>query len=131
MSAFSMCRRSGSCRDRHRLNIYELANSLGPELAAEAGALCAPERKARIGRDHAVDENHPGFQFAGEKIFLRRVVGPGRRPKPERTVIRDPKCFLCVSRPETTGNGPEDFFTISGRIARNIGEHRWLIKEPR
>src|SRR5204862_732664 len=77
----------GRRRDRHCLDIHELADAFRAELAAEAGTLGAAKRQPRIGSDHTIDEHHPGLQLPGEKFLLRRIVRPGARSQAERTVI--------------------------------------------
>ena len=41
------------------------------------------KRQPRIGRDHAVDENHPRFQLGDEKFLFGLIVRPGARAQAE------------------------------------------------
>src|SRR5688572_1434417 len=118
-----------SSRHRDCLNINELPNSFRAELAAEPGTLCPSKRQPRIRCDHAVDENHPGFECLREKFLLDRIGRPGAGSQSERTVVRDFDGFCGIADAEKTGDWPEDLLAISGRVTGNVCEHGRLVEK--
>src|ERR1700712_3940581 len=71
------------------LDVGELADAVGGELAAVAGGLDAAERERRERPDHAVDERLAGLEVADEALLLVRVVGPGVGAEPEPRDVGD------------------------------------------
>src|SRR6266849_9782193 len=60
--------RSSSGPDPHRLNVDELFDPIGTELAAVAAALDAAEGQAWIGSDHAIDEHTAGLDAPSQLL---------------------------------------------------------------
>jgi hypothetical protein len=60
----------------HGLDIDEFANPKFAEFTAVTGVFDTAKGKARIGRDHAVNEDAAGFEFIDEAILFVRVVSP-------------------------------------------------------
>src|SRR4051812_25116227 len=116
-------------RHRHRLDVYELTNSFRAELASEPGTLGAAERQSRIGCDHAVNEDHAGFELLREELLLGGVGRPGGCAEPKRGVVRKPDCFSRICHPEATGHRAEDFLAIRGRLSWNVCEHSRLVEK--
>jgi hypothetical protein len=67
---------SASLLDRNSFDIYEFANTEFAQLASIAGVFYTAKWKARVGSDHAVDEDAASFKFFDKALLFGRNVGP-------------------------------------------------------
>ena len=80
----------------HRLDIRKLANPIRTKFPAMSRMLYTTEWQTGIGRNHAVDEDHPCFDFIDEALALMLVVRPGAGSQPEAAVIGDGNCLINI-----------------------------------
>src|SRR5690606_5706521 len=73
--------------DPDGLEVAELADAVGGQLAAVSGVLDPAEGQRRVRGDHAVDEHRAGLQVVDEPLLLGRVLGPGVGAQPEAGVV--------------------------------------------
>ena len=73
----------------HRLEVAELLDARGGELAPVAGILDAPERQLRVRHSHAFDKHRAGIHRAHQERLLGSVPGPGRGAQAEGRLVRD------------------------------------------
>src|SRR6266545_2032607 len=75
------------CRDPDRLDIDELTNPIGAQLAPVAGLFDPTEGQPRVRRNHAVDEHRPRLELVDEARALGRVVGPCTRAESKGRIV--------------------------------------------
>ena len=117
--------------DPDRLDVDELADAVGAELASVAGVLDAAKRQARVGDDHAVHEHLPCLDLVDETCAFRDVVRPHAGAEPERRVVCQANRLGGITYPEKGGDRPEQLFGVCGRTGRDVGQYRWRVVVPR
>src|SRR5437762_13070013 len=72
---------SGASRNPNCFCIRELTNAKRPQFTSEAGSFDSPERQARIGGDHIVDEHHAALKLRGKQFLLFLLACPNAGPQ--------------------------------------------------
>src|SRR3982751_5511797 len=99
------------------------------ELATEARVLDAAEREARVGCDHAVDEQQSGLDLGDKPVALRILSGPRGSAELEVGSVGNPDRVANVAGLEHRRDRAEQLVTGGRRSRRNIGENSRLIEE--
>src|ERR1700733_12627532 len=80
----------------HSLDIGKLTNPVRSKFPAMARMLDSAKRQARIRRNHAIDEHHPGFNFIDEAFSLMLIIRPGAGSQAEAAVVRNRNCLINI-----------------------------------
>src|SRR5262249_54203308 len=113
--------------DDDGLDVDELADADGSELAAVTRALHPAEGKPGIGGYHAVDERQAGLEVAHEPLELAWVPRPSARAEPVPGVVCARDCLGDVPRSVDERYRTEHLFAICRRCARDVGERGWRV----
>src|SRR4051794_21946729 len=114
----------------HGLDVGELPDPVGSELAAVAGRLDPAERQRGEGGHHAVDEGLARLEVADQDGLLVGVVRPGVRSEAEPNGVGDADRVLDVLGPVHLGDRPEHLLEVHLHVLGDTGEQRRRVPPP-
>ena len=106
--------------DPDGFDVGEFSDAVDSEFPTVPGPFYAAERKALVGGDHAVHEDHSGVDIADQAFAFLVVIRPDAGTEAEAGVVGDPNGFAEILRAEQTCHRAKEFLGIRGRVLRNF-----------
>src|SRR2546429_9464217 len=110
----------------HGLDVHHLEQAVSTQLSSDPAVFHAAERHAWVRLHGAVDEYHPGFDFAGEFVRAGQVFRPDARAEAELGVVRLLDCGAQGRHRHYRRDRAERFLAEHAHLLRDVAEQGGL-----